>query len=252
MSREALLSLDQIQPVEALPASRPATAPAEPASLEALQLFAQARAAMQSGQRFTAVQLLSQALAIDPDSFELNMAMGEAAAGTALASRAMPALEHAAELDPDSIDVYLQMARLHLVAGDGKEAIRDLRRAQQTSAYRDGDPSSLAVDFFLARTLQVMGYDSAALQQFDRVLDRMPRVAASYRGPIEVMQILRNPDLVFIEVARLAGRLGDYQTALAAIEQAMVESPEHDPVCDPARAAPAAGRARRRGAQVPA
>lgn len=227
VSEKAMLSLDQAVPLEPLANKHPATAPTTaPASPEALQLFAQARAALDSGQRFTAVQLLAQALAMDPDSFELNMAMGEAASGTALAARAMPALQRAAELDPDSIDVYIQMARLHLTAGDGMQAARALRKAQQTTAYRDGAPEALATNFFLARTLQVMGYDAAALQQFDLVLDQLPRINPGYRGPIEVMQILRNPDLVFVEVSRLSANLGDYKTALAAIEQAMLESPD--------------------------
>ena len=154
------------------------------------------------------------------------MAMGEAALGTALASRALPALQRAAELDPDSIDVYVQMARLHLTAGEGMQAAHALRKAQQTSAYRAGAPEALAVNFFLARTLQVMGYDAAALGQFDLVLEQLPRINPAYRGPIEVMQILRNPDLVFVEVSRLSANLGDYKTALAAIEQAMIESPD--------------------------
>lgn len=226
VSQQAMLTLDQIAPLPRL-ATRPTSAPTTaPVSLESLQLFAQARAAMQSGQRFTAVQLLSQALLIDPNSFELNMAMGEAAPGTALASRALPSLERAAELNPDNITTYIQMARIHLVANNGKQAIEALRKAQQTTAYKDGTPEALAADYYLARTLQVMGYDSAALEQFDRLLDRMPRLSAAYRGPVEVMQILRNPDLVFIEVARLASNLGEYKTALAAVEQAMIESPE--------------------------
>jgi tetratricopeptide (TPR) repeat protein len=227
VSEKAMLSLDQVLPAEPLASPHPSTAPTTaPASLQALQLYAQARVALESGQRFTAVQLLAQALAMDPDSLELNMAMGEAASGTALASRAMPCLQRAADLDPDNIDVYIQMARLHLAAGEGMQAARALRKAQQTSAYRDGGPQALAVDFFLARTLQVMGYDSAALRQYDLVLGQMPRINPGYRGPVEVMQILRNPDLVFVEVSRLSASLGDYKTALAAIEQAMIESPD--------------------------
>ncbi len=227
VSEKAMLSLDQVLPPEPLASPHPSTAPTTaPASLQSLQLYAQARVALESGQRFTAVQLLAQALAIDPDSFQLNMAMGEAASGTALASRAMPCLQRAAELDPDNIDVYIQEARLHLAAGEGMQAARALRKAQQTSAYRDGGPEALAADFFLARTLQVMGYDSAALSQYDLVLGQMPRINPGYRGPVEVMQILRNPDLVFVEVSRLSAKLGDYKTALAAIEQAMIESPD--------------------------
>ena len=227
VSEKAMLSLDQVLPPEPLASPHPSTAPTTaPASLQSLQLYAQARVALDSGQRFTAVQLLAQALAMDPDSFELNMAMGEAASGTALASRAKPCLQRAAELDPDNIDVYIQMARLHLAASEGMQAARALRKAQQTSAYRDGGPEALAADFFLARTLQVMGYDAAALSEYDLVLEQMPRINPGYRGPVEVMQILRNPDLVFVEVSRLSANLGDYKTALAAIEQAMIQSPD--------------------------
>src|SRR4051794_36491249 len=69
------LTLDQIEPKPWFASTRPTTASAastQPAPIEALVLFAEARDAMIQGQRFTAINLLEKAIKIDPDSYELR------------------------------------------------------------------------------------------------------------------------------------------------------------------------------------
>ena len=224
---QALLRLDELPPLPPLPASKPATRPSAAVPLEAIQLFAQARAAMEAGQRFTAVQLLEQTLAIDPDSFEVNLSIGQAATGTSLAARAIPALQRAAEINPDNAGVYIEMARLYVQQRKGDDAIKALRTARQTSEYRADAEVVLTVDYLLARTLQMGGYDTAALQQYEILLERVSRGRGLYRGPIEVMQVLRSPDFIFSEVSSLSAKLGDIHSAIIAIEQAMLEAPDN-------------------------
>ena len=227
LSPNAFLKLDQIQPLKPLPTSPPASTQPAKAPLEAIQLFARARDAIQSGQRFTAVQLIDQARALDPNSFELNLAMGQYSSGTSLLAMARPALERAAQINPDSAQAYVEMAKLDMNSGKFPETIRILRQAQMTSAYKSGNEICLAIDYYLARTLQLAGYDTASLEQYEILLNRLPRVSMVYHGPVELMQVVRNPDVIFNEIATISARLGDYPTALAAIEQAMLEAPSN-------------------------
>ena len=228
LSPNAMMSLRDLGPEPRLAASRPVTASSAGPSLNALQLYAQARAALQSNERFTAIQLLEQALAMDPDAFELNLALGRAAAGTNLAAAlSLPALHRAAAINPDNTEVHLLIARHLMQRPDLKGAINELRLAMQTSAYRGGGEAALPVDYLLARTLQQAGYDLAALAQYDILLDRLPQVGPMFRGSGEVMQMLQNPDVVLVEIAVLNGRLGRYPDALAAVEQAMMQSPQN-------------------------
>lgn len=224
ISPKALEPFDRV----ALPATRPSPRSATQAArapLDAIQLFAQARAAMQSGQRFAAVQLLDQALVIDPDSYEMLMTLGKAAMGTTLGDRARPAFERAVELVPDAAEPWLQLARLSLQSGDTDQAIRYLRAAMATPDYAAGKPEAIWVDILMARTLQKGGYDTAALEVYDRLLKRLPYVSGMYRGSPEVMQVIQNPDLVLYDVAVLNTRLHRYPEAIASIEQAIIESP---------------------------
>src|SRR4051812_42623629 len=77
---KALLTLNDIQPAVSMPAA-PATQVGRIAPLEALQLFARARAAVLENKRFTAIGLLERAVAIDPGSFELFYELGRANLG---------------------------------------------------------------------------------------------------------------------------------------------------------------------------
>ena len=231
LTGNAALTLEQIAPLRPLPAPAPSTAPStaastQPADLDALVLFAQARKALDAGQRFSAVQLLQQALKLDPDSYEMHMMLGSAARGTSVANVALPAFQRALEINPDSADAYVEIARIHARAGETQEAIRAMRDAQQTTAYKTDNDVAIAIDYQLAQVLDAAGYDSAALDQYEVFLHRLPRMTSTYRGPIEVMQVLRNPDTAFKQIAELAARVGDYKTALSAIEEAIVENPD--------------------------
>src|ERR1700683_5328803 len=75
---KSLLTLDQIQPPAMMPAPRPTTQPDEPPPTEALALYAAGREAMLDNHPLTAANLDQQAIALDPDSFELYRAVAEA------------------------------------------------------------------------------------------------------------------------------------------------------------------------------
>src|SRR4051812_25926042 len=67
LSEASDLALDDIQPKPVLrPTSQPATT--ERAPLDAIELFAQARDAMLTGKRYSAINLLEKAVRLDPDS----------------------------------------------------------------------------------------------------------------------------------------------------------------------------------------
>ena len=229
LSRYALLKLSDIGPEPRLPTTLPVSRSAAPVSLDALQLYAQARAAMQSGERFTAIELLEDALRKDPDSFELNLALGQMASGTTLADKSLPALQKAAALNPDNSEVHQLLARLYLSRNDLPTAIRELRLAMATHDYREGGDSAFQVDYSLARVLQQGGYDLAALSQYEHLLQRLPQLSQVYRGTPDVMQMVQNPDLILYEMALLNQQLGRYTDALAAIEQALIEAPAGQP-----------------------
>ena len=146
-SDPALLSLDEIHPRPLLteivaaaatrpstkPTTNPTTQPAQP-PLDALHVYAQARAAQLDGDRRRAIDLLERALQADPDSFALNYALGQAHLGAGSGNdKALAAFERAAAIQPDDLDVQLALGRQYFGRNDLPRAQHHLRLALQTN-----------------------------------------------------------------------------------------------------------------------
>jgi tetratricopeptide (TPR) repeat protein len=221
----AALPLDQIPPIPVMP--RAAAVSSAPAPLDALVLYAQARSAMLDGQRFTAIGLLQRALKLDPNSFELYMAMAQAQQGSSTGNdQAIAALEKAAALRPNDLGVQAGLGRQYLAKGDLTRALSHLRLARQTPSYaKDHDDEAALVDLLLARTLQQKGYDRAALDAYQALLQRLQHPNLAMRTNAELMFLANRPEMLFVDVARLHEKRGEYEQALQAYEGAL----EHDP-----------------------
>src|SRR5438552_3248764 len=116
----AYFTLDQIQPTLTLPTprKRPTT---EPVPLDALQWYAQARAATARGDRNTAINLLERAVSIDPDSPEIYEELGKAY-GTS--DKALEALNKAVALDPNNLSLHERLGRQYLLKNRLDDAVR--------------------------------------------------------------------------------------------------------------------------------
>jgi len=191
-------SLEQIEPAPVLPTA--ATRPADDVPpLDAIDLFARARAEAQNGRRTAAAALLERAIALDPNSYELHYELGAIRRqGLGYQPLALQAFERAAAIDPDRLDVQVDIARQLLAKGDTAGALRRLRLAIQTSQYAAGDLRSAETDFLLAHVLREQGYDRAALDRFELLIDRLAR------GDID-----RSQDVAGILSTRLYMQVGD-------------------------------------------
>ncbi len=174
----ALLTLDEIEPKVAMPgpaSSRPATGSATAAQadrppLDAIELFAKARDAINTGRRETAVELLEAATERDPNSFELWHALGNAHLSGTWSERSLASLLTAARIDPDDADLQVDLGRQFLAKGDWARAVEHLRLAMLASDY-DDDPAVAGVaELFLAQALGQKGYDTATCS---RLLERL-------------------------------------------------------------------------------
>lgn len=219
----ALLSLEQLGPAPALPA--PATQPSSPPPLEALLLYAQARGYQLENDRVRAAERLRRALALDPDSFDLNLAMAMVQlASPGGAEQAMTCLQRAVELRPDSLDAQYLIGKQHLARGNAQAAIHHLRLATVSPEYRERAEAAALVDLYLARALERGGYDTAAIEQYARLLERLgsrlnPRVSP------ELFYVLTRPELVYAAAAELAQRRGRFAEALSWYSQAEERDP---------------------------
>lgn len=213
------LALSDIEPVVTLPAL--STRPAGVAPLEAIQLYAKARAALLANQRFTAINHLEKAVALDPTSAELRQALARALLGTAnFNDPSIAALEKAATIEPDDLDVQLDLGRQYLSKGDVPKATVALRKAMLTDEYKKGEDQAALTDFFLASALQRGGYDRAALDCYRTLLTRIQSPGPNLRGNAELNYLITRPDAIWIEMAGLYEKGGRYEEALASYESA--------------------------------
>jgi tetratricopeptide (TPR) repeat protein len=224
---KALLALDQIEPrIAALPA--PTTRPTDRAPLRAIELYAKARTAMHENRRFGAINLLKEAVAVDPYSAELRMALAKAQLGTAsFNDESIASLEKAASLEPDNVDSQLELGRQYSAKNDLPKAIAALRRATLTKDYREGDDRAALVDLYLADSLQLSGYDQASLNVFRALLGRLQNAGPELRGNPEVNYLVTHPEVICLKVGALHERIGQYAQALTAYEDAARRDPDN-------------------------
>ena len=219
----ALLMLDQIEPRPKLQAARPATEPSEP-PLGAVRLFAQARVAQLDGQRLLASRLLEEAVALDPESFELHNSLGDLYAA-ASDTRATEQWERAAAIEPDHLDVQVKLGRQAIEEGDAAKGLEHLRLALQTRGYRDDDPAAGEADFLLAKALQDGGYDRAALQMYERLLGRLNNPRLAVRVNPQLASLMNHPDALALHIAALYEKNHSYGAALTLLRAVASHSP---------------------------
>src|SRR5688572_11172484 len=212
----ALLALDQIQPLPRFdePSTHPSTPPAAP--LEALELFARARDARARNQPFSAINLLEQALRLDPDGFEPNLALGSAYHRVGNVAQAIEAYTRAARANPRDLVLQAELGRAYLQRGDAERGVQHLRLARATEEYGQDPAFAAAVDYRLAVALQQAGYDTAALEVYDRLLERLRSPTTDVRRNPEVAYLLNRPELLFEQVGELSEKHGQHERALAA------------------------------------
>lgn len=214
---KAFLSLDQIQPAVTLP-----KAPAEPTTqppVHALMLFARAHDALLQNHDYVGIGLLERAILLDPHSYELYYELGQAnlAVGNS-ADRAIDAFEKAAEIRPDDLAVRLQLARLYLLRGQAGRAMTQLRLAKLTRDYQAHDDSSAVTDLLLARALQQEGYDQAAIDEYQLVMNNLQYPTSSMRSNVELSFLIDHPEVIDGQIGELYEAIGEYKSALAHYE----------------------------------
>lgn len=212
----SFLTLDQIKPVPTLPATRPASS-TRPAPLDALQWFAQARNALASGQRQTAINLLEKAVRLDPNSPEL---WEELARAYGASDKSVAAYEKAIALDPHNLSLHEKLGRHLLIKSKPEAALEHFRLAMQTDEYKDDNESAAVVDFFLARCLQRLGYDRAALDAYATLVKRLDRPAFTLRSNPELMSLLSQPEILYGQIGELYEKHKQYDEAVKAYELA--------------------------------
>ena len=224
----AAMTLDELPPRLKLPTARPATSPTTaPAPLEAIALYAQARAKLLANQRAVAAALLEDAIRLDPTSFELRYALGEAYSGSsATIDKAIDAFNVAAAINPNHLGVQTELGRQYLSKGLLPKAIEHLRLALLTSDYRRDNDGAASAEFLLARALQRNGNDRAALDAYARLLVRLRRPSAM-RAQGELAFLATQPEALFVQVGDLYAKGGAYDDALRAYELAKVRRPEN-------------------------
>ena len=223
---KAYLPLEKIDPVPTLAATAPE--PTTRPNLDAVELYARARDAMVQGERFTAVTDLEKAVAIDPDGYDLWYDLGKSYLSIAsMDDKAIAAFERAAALQPDHLEVQVQLGRLYLSRGDTPRAVAHLRQASQTTEYATDDGEAAVADFFLARALQQAGYDRAALDRYDLLLQRLRTPTQALRRNPELGYLMQRPELLYLEIGQLYEKHGAYEQALAAYQPAADREPDN-------------------------
>jgi tetratricopeptide (TPR) repeat protein len=219
----AYFTLEQITPVPVLSAPR-APSTTEPAPLDSLQWYAQARSALALGERSTAIALLEKAASLDPDSPEIYEELGYAYGAQ---DKALAAYEKALALNPDNLSIHERLGRQYLIKNRIDEAMAHFRLAMQTTQYQDDNEAAAVVDFFLARALQRKGYDRAALDRYALLVKRLEKPSLSARSNPELLSLLSQPEVLYGQIGELYEKHKEYIEAVGAYELAVERVPDN-------------------------
>jgi tetratricopeptide (TPR) repeat protein len=196
--------------------------------LESLVDFARARDAMLQGERYTAITEFEKAIALDPNSYLLYYELGKAYLVVAgMEDKSIAAFERAAQLEPDHLDLQEQLGREYLASGDTARSIEHLRLALQTTDYADDDGQAAVADFFLARALEQGGYDRAALDSYNSLVQRLKTPSLQIRQDQELAYLMDRPELLYVEIGELYEKHNQFAFALAAYEPAARSEPDN-------------------------
>ncbi len=224
--RRAALALADIEPRPTVPTTRLTTY--KPSPPKALVLYAQGRAALADGARFTAIKKLEQAIAIDPLSPASYVLLAQAQLGDGVFhDKSIAALETAIELEPTDITTRTEIGRQYLAKGDVPRALNHLRLAITLLAYDAHLDDAALADLYLAKTLEKGGYDRAAVEQYELLLAKLKTRELSLRRDVELAVLVANPDLISLEIAKLYDRQKQYDRALAILEPVAAAAPNN-------------------------
>ena len=210
----------------------PATQPSTPPSLDALQVYAQARAAVMDDRASDALTFLQRAASLDPNSFEVQNDLAEVYLATThggVANEAFfAALEKAAQLEPDHLDIQYELGRQYLTRGDSANALFRLRCAQLTTEYRsEASPDvQIMTQFFLARALSQSNYIVAAIDEYRQLVSRIVQPDLIIRGQPDLVWLMHHPQVIYVELGELYERHGLAAAAVEAYQQAKKSDPD--------------------------
>ncbi len=221
----AEIPLDQVPPRPSL-ASPASPSTSNPPPIEAVRDFAQARIAMLDNERYTAINLLERAVALDPDSFELNETLGTLYQGNATSDeRSIDAFERAAAIDPDHLELQINLGRQYLASGKTSLGTRHLLLALQTTDYERDEPSAAELELFLSNALSQQGYARAAVTLLERLSVRLSSPSMGMRARPAMLLLLEHPEGITLQIGILQQKRGRYAEALAAYQEVLQRDP---------------------------
>jgi tetratricopeptide (TPR) repeat protein len=212
---KARLTLDQIPPPAIMPA--PTTQPSSPAPVDALILYATGLDALTIHHPYPAIDAFREAIQLDPDSYELYMAMGRAQLERLQipSDDSFDAFEHAAALRPDDLDVQLLLGRQYFAVGNFDKALQHLRLAVLTQDYAANAGGSAAAELFLAKTLEQKGYYQASLNEYLAFERRIAHPTQDLFSDPDTAFVASAPPVLTLEIAQLYEQLDQFQDAYA-------------------------------------
>jgi tetratricopeptide (TPR) repeat protein len=222
----AELPLDDVPPRPQLRRPAASADSDRPPPIEAVQLFAQARIAILDNERYTAINLLEKAVALDPGSFELHEMLGTQYQGNDTSDdRSITAFENAAKIDPDHLDLQVNLGRQYLAGGKTSLGIEHLLLALQTTAYGQDDPADAEAELFLSNALEQQGYNRAALTLLERLSVRLNNPGMAMRAEPAMALLLDHPEEVMLRIGLLQQKRGHNAEALAAYQSVAQSNP---------------------------
>ena len=195
-----------------------------------------ARGRRDRGDRDGEIAVYREILAVEPDHQATRIALAEALIQAERLAEAIPVLEEVERAHPDDLRTVLRLGFLEFESGDYENARRRFARAFELN------PEQYEVDYFLGVTLRRLNRPDEAIAAFERVPEtheRFPEARTQIAGIYEqrgefdkaIAEVERarargEARPLDLYVASLRSRSGDFEGALAFLQDLLEASPD--------------------------
>lgn len=194
--------------------TQPATQPQKDPPPQAVKLYLRAREKFLEGARSESMELLREALTLDPNAFTVLRLLGRVCFANGQLANGSIHLQRAHQLHPQDVEVNYFLGRYFMERKEWNTAVAYLAAADASPERQSQSPLEALTSFELARAMHQAGYYAAAAQQYEAFLPLVAVPAASYRFERELALLIEERAAVQLTVAEDYAALGEYAQAI--------------------------------------
>ncbi len=205
--------------------TKPATQAAEP-PLQAQKAYMQAKADIREARYYEAINKLTEANRLAPNSPDILRSLGEANLLSGKSIAAANFYQQIVEQNPTDTDALFMLGNIAVEQGNWATAVWAYQKVlSQPPRIGTMDQAVIAVaSYNIAGALEKLGYDQGAIDALDRILAQNGDLSATAKLNRQTRALKSQKDSILISIGDANCRLGRPETAIERYKRAIADA----------------------------